>query len=223
MYHKKAFSLIELLMVIIILGILIAASRTLFTMPSQYIIKSEQCVNSIHWEITRAFYSGISGKFKKADNNTTDAIPEQYSIIFDSSIRDNNITMWLLLEWATTWTTWKVITLGKESAQAGCQSPQHYIVLSGYINESRSDTIRLNINKNTNSNRSIQLCSDTSCPPWSEAFTGRIDYFLCQRNDTCLLFFQELIDTRSQTINSRKCLSLPPNADECKRRSLDTI
>jgi len=222
MYHKKAFSLIELLMVIIILGILIAASRTLFTMPSQYIIKSEQCVNSIHWEITRAFYSGISGKFKKVDNNT-DAIPEQYSIIFDSSMRDNNITMWLLLEWATTWTTWKVITLGKESAQAGCQSPQHYIVLSGYINGSRSDTIRLNINKNTNSNRSIQLCSNTNCPSWSEAFTGRIDYFLCQRNDTCLLFFQELIDTRSQTINSRKCLSLPPNADECKRRSLDTI
>ena len=222
MYHKKAFSLIELLMVIIILGILIAASRTLFTMPSQYIIKGEQCVNSIHWEITRAFYSGISGKFKKVDNNT-DAIPEQYSIIFDSSMRDNNITMWLLLEWATTWTTWKVITLGKESAQAGCQSPQHYIVLSGYINGSRSDTIRLNINKNTNSNRSIQLCSNTNCPSWSEAFTGRIDYFLCQRNDTCLLFFQELIDTRSQTINSRKCLSLPPNADECKRRSLDTI
>ena len=117
MYHKKAFSLIELLMVIIILGILIAASRTLFTMPSQYIIKSEQCVNSIHWEITRAFYSGISGKFKKVDN-TTDTIPEQYSIIFDSSMIDNSVTMLLLLEWATTWTTWKVITLGKESSQA---------------------------------------------------------------------------------------------------------
>lgn len=223
MYHKKAFSLIELLMVIIILGILIAASRTLFTMPSQYIIKSEQCVNSIHWEIVRAFYSGITGKFKKTD---TDAIPEQYSIIFDSSIRSNSITIWLLLEWATDWTTGEVISLGEESTQEGCQSPQHYIILSGYINGIRSDNIRLNINKNTNSNRtsqSIQLCSNTNCSTWSEAFTGRIDYLLCQKNDTCLLFFQELIDTRSQTINSRKCLSLPPNANECKRRSLDTI
>ena len=69
----------EILIVIIILAILIEASRMLFAMPSKYIVESEQCTNTVHGEVSKFFWEAITGKSSKEHTGT---IPEQYSILF---------------------------------------------------------------------------------------------------------------------------------------------
>ena len=237
------FSLMETIIIVILLGLLIQANRVLFTIPSKYIIESERCVNTIHGEVGRFFYESITGKTKTEQNSWNfSAIPEQYSITFDWWTPNYEIDFWFTTR-SSTWiigtTSIKKILLGSwlnENNTPWCIGPTHRVMLSGWVNDGWVIyPMKVLVNKNLstqNSSNAMSICAADSwnnhnCRSWSNIFTGVINYMICKTNNEttnndCNLFFSEHIDTRSQTIFSRRCLSLPIDKP-CERRSIESV
>lgn len=57
---NKAFTIIEMLIVIIIVGILIVAGQQLFRTPDKHLIESEMCVNQLIGKFNEFLYDGIT-------------------------------------------------------------------------------------------------------------------------------------------------------------------
>jgi len=229
---RNAFSLMELIIVMIIIGILIWASRALFVIPNQHILAWEQCIAAVNGEVSRFLYEGITGK------GSSDA--QKHVLIFESQ----HPSYWIKFAYDNN--NGSVLTYIKEiildnnmvaSNRAGCISNSHWVLLSGGINYWWSlKPLRVTINKNigiNNTQQSLSICPANTGSSYScfldapSIFTGIIEYSVCARYGTtnywnCKLFFKQLIDTRSQTIKSNRCLSLPSSTNgECQRRSND--
>lgn len=243
MHKTRWFSLIEIVMVVMILTILISASRLLFSLPSKYIIEGEQCVNTVHGEVVKFFYEAITGK-AKTTTSTGDfwVTPERYSIIFDGGNPNYGVDLWFIFtdyDGSENTTSVKEIRLesgATENNIVGCRSNRHRVMLSGWVRYGGLNyPLKVIINKNLstqNTSNSMSLCAADpwswyDCKPWSSLFTGMIDYMLCKSNNnngvynSCQLFFTEYIDTRSQTIFSKRCLSLPLDR-ACQSRSISS-
>lgn len=75
-----------MLIVVSILAVLIMANRVLFSLPSKYIIESEQCVNTLHGEVNRFLLEAVTGKARTTSTTGGFSLaPEQYSIIFEGN------------------------------------------------------------------------------------------------------------------------------------------
>ena len=70
-------------MVIIIIGILIMASKRLFEMPSQYLMDGERCIATIDGQIKQFFYHAVSGKSLSISGALV--MVDNYTMIFKPS------------------------------------------------------------------------------------------------------------------------------------------
>jgi competence protein ComGC len=58
----KAFSLLEMFMVIIVLGVIFASMRSMFTIPNKHIMEGQICANGVYGALSSHLQRGISGK-----------------------------------------------------------------------------------------------------------------------------------------------------------------
>lgn len=74
-----------MLIVVSILAVLILANRVLFSLPSKYIIESEQCVNTLHGEVNRYLLEAVTGKARTESTTGFSLTPEKYFMIFQGN------------------------------------------------------------------------------------------------------------------------------------------
>lgn len=229
--YKKAFTILEVLIVLIIISIIIMASRTLFTVPVKYVIESEQCTNYIQWRVTKFFNDAVTGKLRSNVNNTNlfGFQEEWYGILF------NGVKTWQQQQILFMWLSWNTfqqwvvlnntnIALWTGSNIQWCTSNAHTVYMSGgIVSGGVLYPYRVDVNKNLisiNWRPPMAICwstgSNIQCVSWTQRFTWLVEFMTCKWNN-CMSFFRILFDTRSQSIKSNKCLSLPFDKP-CQRR-----
>lgn len=220
----KWFSLLEMIVVIIIIGILIMASKRLFEMPSQYLMDGERCIATIDGQIKQFFYHAVSGKSLSISGALV--MVDNYTMIFKPSTSE------IVLGYVSgsLVNTYDRISLtGSTTRMIGwCMSDIHHVSLSWW---SLWSGIRIDLRKNLHNdwnNWPMTICAidnDNNCITNINYTTGMVSYIVCKEwwNNTCLTtrtLLHEFFDTRTQNIKTKKCLSLPLDND-CNRWSTD--
>lgn len=224
----KWFSLLELVIILIIIGLLMTAASRLFQMPRQYILESERCVALVDGYVRQFFYHAVSGKSLFISGASIS--PESYSLVFQSGGGHFQIIGWYSPQSGTLTAT---TTLSPVTASSyplpGCLGSAHSLRIAWSIGTASDVNLRIDIRKNLQQDGlalPMTICEsddDQQCRGGYFA-TGLISYSICQTSSTgCIsetLFATQLFDTRTQTIKSKKCLSLPADGS-CRRRSTD--
>ena len=86
MYKKrKAFSFIEMLIVLLIIGVLFMAFRSSFQIKNKDILYSQACIETVYGQINNFINAGLSSKSLSTGN--VPIFPDQYIINFDPALQ----------------------------------------------------------------------------------------------------------------------------------------
>lgn len=223
----KWFSLLELVIVIVIISILVVASRTLFTMPNQYLMESERCIAWLDGYVRQFFYHAISGKSLTISGDII--IPETYTMVFESWqwSGDFAVILWYPWESGGVIASETLTPYGGDRVIQWCQSDAHSVRLSWSLWSTIAPAIRIDIYKSDIRNTGMTICesdSNNNCLPNTSSTTATIDYTTCQIWSTwcqnAKTLFAQLFDTRIQMVKIKRCLSLPIDG-QCRQRSTD--
>ncbi len=220
----KWFSLLEMIVVLIIIGVIIIASRRLFEMPSQYLMDGERCMTSVDGQVKQFFYHAVSGKSLSISGALV--MVDNYTIIFKPSTSEI-ILGYLSGSLVNTYD--RISLTGSTTRTIGwCMSDIHHVSLSWW---SLWSGIRIDLRKNLRNDGDswpMTICaidSNDNCINGANYTTGMISYVVCKEwwNNTCTTtrtLLYEFFDTRTQNIKTKKCLWLPLET-ECHKRSTD--
>lgn len=217
MRKKNAYTLIEILIVVIIVGIIAWLTRNIFNDTRQNkIILGENCSNYIYGKLSN-FASNINyGKTTSGQNN----IVSYYKIAYSGNKIELGFVSW------TTFSVQDSIYIGTgltSNKSERCNSNSYSLATTGTIG---MDTIVLPVKGqalpaplNNNTSRYIGT--------WSlekTLNTGSIEFFVCDKNiistnhSSCIAASKILIDRRSQQIFLQKCLSRNSTTGKCNSR-----
>lgn len=211
----KAYTLVEILIVVIIVGILAWLTRNIFNDTRQNkIILGENCSNYIYGKLSN-FASSINyGKTISGQNNTI----SYYKITYSGNKIELGTVSW------TTYSVQDTIYIGtglSSNRYEWCKSSSYSLATTGTIG---MDTIALPVKGqilswNNNTSRHIWTWNLTNT-----LNTGSIELFVCDKNiistnhSSCIASSKILIDRRSKQIFLQKCLSRNSTTGKCTSR-----
>lgn len=194
--RHQGFTLIEMLLVIVVIGIILVSSQSLF-ISNNNTYYAETCSNHIYASLKNHLYNATVGK-KNSDSNNV----QSYKIIADTD--DNTIT--LTEDDSTT----LMIDPTTVSAQRTCNDWYSMIITPS------ENTLTTTIQKNLSSNGS-QAAFSLSGSDSGTIFTGHI--ILTQQTNTepstTKQIMKIMIDTRTQNITKHICLQREPHTGDC--------
>ncbi len=125
---KKAFTLLELLIVILLISLLMASIRQIFTYKQRDFIKANWCVANIVWKSLNYFYSALTSKWLFTWWKLY--FPKKYLLVLSG---------WNIQKVSFLFSTWgdnkiyNIISLtgNWEDNKYGCFSSKYYVKLSG--------------------------------------------------------------------------------------------
>ena len=215
MRKKNAYTLIEILIVVIIVGIIAWLTRNIFNDTRQNkIILGENCSNYIYGKLSN-FASNIN--YGKTTSGANSGIT-YYKITYTPNKIELGSVSW------TTFIPQDSIIIGtglKSNNTERCNSSSYSLATTGTIG---MDTIALPVKGqilswNNNTSRHIGTWSLTNT-----LNTGSIEFFVCDKNiistnhSSCITASKILIDRRSQQIFLQKCLSRNSTTGKCNSR-----
>lgn len=89
---KKAFTLVELIIVMAIVGLLFVMVKNIFTSENRIYYEGEICINNIYGQIKEIQQAALYSNTRPFSgiNNLTNYRPDRYSIYFAQPRRDRN-------------------------------------------------------------------------------------------------------------------------------------
>lgn len=217
--HKKAFTLIEILLVVIVLGIIVSASRNFFNSSRQEkILFWENCSNYIHGVLSTLVSDIQYGKTTSWSLDDANHYEIRYSI--------GKIEVWYIQSGSDAFILKETIKLGKNIATGNwkwCTNNQFSLATTWTATMNAVAIPAKNGGLSTlwDGNRFIgsDITSFTNTlNTWS------IDLYVCDKNieninDTsCVNVSRVLIDRRSKQISLYKCLTRDSKTGKCTSR-----
>ncbi len=187
---KRAFTLLEILIVVLLIWILISATSKFYNPWNKNRFYSQICINKVYWSIRNFVNSAVFGKW--ISYSWQFYYPEDYKIIFDYTGNKIDFQIWLQtwdLQVQTIFLTWN-----KRIKE--CQDITYYINFTWNIDQ-------IVINKNLQ-----EIWSKKWFSIIPNMFTWKVDFFI---NEYWLSrkISQLIADQRSQEVFNNQCLSLP--------------
>jgi prepilin-type N-terminal cleavage/methylation domain-containing protein len=131
MQKKKGFTVLELVIVIVIIGILMLAFKGSFQIKNRDNLYAEACINNLYGEISNYLYTAITSK--AISSGTLSVYPEVYSLFFDTS---NINTIFFKYTSQGIIYTGKTLSLtGNVPVSFNCRTNQFTMALSGKTQE----------------------------------------------------------------------------------------
>lgn len=122
----KLFTLLELLLVILLIGLLLSSIKQIFTYKQRDFLKANWCVNAIVWDVSNYFYDALTSKWIRIWN--TIIYPKKYQIVFSWGKQQ---VLFRYYSWSSFY-NYKVINLtgSDEDTKYWCYSQRYYVYLS---------------------------------------------------------------------------------------------
>jgi len=194
---KKGFSFFEVLIVLVVVGILFVAFRSVFYVKNKDIFYGQACIESIYGQVNNFLFAGMSSK--SINSWWTQIFPNTYSIHFDP---DNQKIDLIYNDDAI----YNSMTISWQSNILYCNNNSITIYMSG-------DNYHIIITKGLQAqqhNKPIYLSGVD--------FLGRNIFWLCNiEGDDCKEIAAFTTDTRTINIQKQMCLSFT-GAGECYER-----
>lgn len=203
---KKAFTLIEMMVVLLIVGILMASLKHIFFPQSRNLMYGQNCANILYGKVNNFINSAITSKWLYTGGILI--FPEYYHI--DFNILQNEIAFWYTINWITN--NHEIFQLsGQEARKEYCQTNEYQIILS-WNNQNITITKWLQ----TKVNNSTFTLLDW----WNSKFTWAIYLQLCNLDwQQCSTFSTYITDTRTKHIRHGKCINFTwMNNEICNKR-----
>jgi len=203
---QKAFTLLELLVVVIIIGVIVWAVWRLFSYKDADRLNFDTCYITVYWKIDKFFQEAISqqGAYTGGVYKT----PDFYNIIFDKTNQQIN----LVFSGYTTGTI--VFHWEGEDTINKCYSPTYHTYFSGDISKIQIKA-GLQVDTSTTEHSPMELYEGNSLLPAYK--TGVIYFYYCDHpsNVDCLQKYKIEVDPRAYLFKSYFCKTL--NSDwTCK-------
>jgi prepilin-type N-terminal cleavage/methylation domain-containing protein len=165
---KKGYTLIELLIVIVIVGVLMLAFKNIFQINNKDSLYGEACINNLYGEVSNYLYSAITSKGIKSGNVTV--YPSTYYIDF------NTTTNAIRLGYTTTVDgpiiTGQYLTLtGTVPKNFNCRSNAYVMTLSG-------KSLQVIINKGLSEDANLRSMILSGVGIANNTFSGEIKFLL---------------------------------------------
>ncbi len=199
---KKAFTLMELLIVVIIIGIIIAAIWRMFSYKQINRANFDTCYVKIYGKLDKFFQEALSQKGVLTGGKYI--APNYYNVIFDKSNQQ------IILDYS--WVVKKPIKLvGNWVDEINkCYTRTYHTFLSWDISKVKIKA-GLQVDNSTTSESPMELYSWTD--KLSSSHTGVVYFYYCDHpsNNNCLQKYKLIIDPRSYLFKSYFCLKLGAN------------
>jgi prepilin-type N-terminal cleavage/methylation domain-containing protein len=203
MVKKRAFTLIEIVIVIAIIGILsVGIVSFLDNGEKTKLYQAETCLNEINGKLKN--FTNAAMTSKKLQTPPTEVFPEYYIIEFTGTH-----TILLKYETSTTSGTYQKILLS-----GGCREGETNFVFSGTLPFSQ---IRMNKGfRQIKSNELFTFSLVGGATP--SLFTGEVQGNFCLDETCAREFVKRKIDTRAQGIFTERCLFYHDDRNTCSQR-----
>lgn len=206
---KKGYTLVELIIVIVIIGILMIAFRSIFQVGNRDSLYGEACINNLYGDVSNYLYSAITSRAISSGNIKT--YPNTYYIEFYPLWSGNAIRF--------AYATGSTIITGSYRSLTGtvpgtynCKSKAYNMVLSWKF-------LQIKINKGLTEDANLRSMSLSGGGIWASTFTSDIKFLLVYPGST---WYKELgrfeVDIRTQSIKSKLCLTIN-NTWNCNNRN----
>ena len=197
---RKAFTMIEIILVIMILSVLFLSFKNIFQIRNKDVVYGQTCVEHLYGEINN-FVKGAT-RSQSIASGTTIYYPTQYLIYMIPS--QNTISLQYIASWTQTYQDYQIT--GNIPNSRYCQTSEYSLILSG------SDNV-LTINKGLWANAQHQSFRLS----WAGKFSLTTDIMLYPNGSiTGKHIAQFLIDTRTQAIQKRTCLYINTTGGNCE-------
>ena len=202
---KKAFTLLEIIVVVIIIWLLLASMSNVFEMKDRDLIRSKTCVDSSFWTIKNFF--DMASTWKGVYTWTDIVYPESYIINFNTD--EDNIE--LTYSWNDTWTYESIIFNNDDWVSSDyCydNTRWYHIQLSWDISEIKvSRLLQSNINS-----PAIIIDNDPVVNMWY----FDLFYVPADKEDKRILN-RYIFDRRVQQLRNSRCLQRGNNFSTCDK------
>lgn len=190
--HKKSFTLIEVLIVMMIIGVFFVMFRYMFQVNNKNTLYDQSCMDTIYGETNNFISAGLSSKMLFSSG--AQIFPTQYIVSF----APNQQTISLRYN---TGTTYKTIEFSGNLPYENCTQKSSIIIMSG-------DTYDITISKKPTGNAfALSGTPNTS--------TGGNIFFSCTRNNgtisNCKHITTLQTDKRTMNFIKQNCLSFTGN------------
>lgn len=210
---KKAFTLIEILLVVFLLSMIVVSMRNVFLMKNKDLIKSQTCVNYVYWEIKNAFdFVSFWRGFATWDSSNSQIIyPNKMIIDFDSLNDRINLTYsWIIQSWEVltgiSWTIMPPFLLsGTDNGKYDCYSDKYFVNISwANLNLKVNYQLQWDIN-----NPALLINNSSNIYTWESFF-----YYCPIPSMDCKIIGKIVIDKRSSFLKFNRCLRTE-NGKDC--------
>lgn len=194
--QKKGFTLLEILLVVLILGVMITSVSNFFKPTNRNAIYSEICINKIYGTVHNYLNKAITGKgisFLTGWNGII-IYPDSYIVEFDYP--DNQIHFWYT-KWEST-ARYEEINLSGNRAPENCKTEWYQVRLSW-------DITRLSIKKNLKEDLNTKGFILNGLNP----YTGEV-IFLLQEFERVTPQHKFSVDARTQSMHRITCTKRSP-------------
>jgi len=204
---KKAFTLIEIVIVIALIGILMISFKQIFQLKNKDVLYGQTCSNYIYGDLNNFINSAITNKALYSGN--TQFFPNYYIISF--STEQNTINLNYQQNNGLTGTRKSLNLSGDIPSNYQCNKTEGIIKISG---DNSIITIKKWLQQTEN------LPSFMLTQNWSMVFTGTIPIYACSINNKCKNISKINIDSRSKSLTNHNCLVFTwENKLECHERN----
>jgi prepilin-type N-terminal cleavage/methylation domain-containing protein len=215
--HHKAFSLIEMILVVAVLSILLVASKDLFTGTSNNKYYGETCANFTYGTMRNYFYDAVVGR--TITSSWQQIFPDTYVIEVHPNI---DIFKLGYMTGGTGIAYHQVIDLANANQQRYCNRNDYNVFFTGVdLARSGQQYMQINIRKNL-ANRINQPAITIQYRDGAgsvAAFTGSVtikQYVI--KDDINRDLMRINIDSRSQNIEQQKCVIFNAPTGNCIKR-----
>lgn len=217
--RQKAFTLIEMLLVLLILGILFPIVSNLFKTPSKHLLDAEQCINYLDAQFNKYLFDSISWKI-------SGWFPTNRIQIAGFNHTSHQIKFWPL-SWDVQLSWDIVVWWSGVSSQIWfnelCYTPNFTVILSGgWLELTGNNYIDIDIKKNLQGD--YQNPAMRIIPSSGDVIHKlTLDYLICaewSELDECIHKDSIRFNAMTQSISSNTCLRFNKVTLECEKRSI---
>lgn len=213
---KKSFTMLEVLLVVLILGILFSAYKNFFANDDKYFIQSQTCYNTVYGNLKNFLDDASSGKWYITGWNQT-YFPTGYNINIYPSAQTGEVSIKLSYNYNWGVYDYKKIYLNKWANWSNpCESTNYKIKMTNTDVDSVSVMKMLQWNLNE---QPFLINGDNNKITWNLTMT------YCTMNDRCKALWVIMFDKRVWQIKLNRCLYREPRDanwnQQCKTRSLN--
>jgi len=199
---SKAFTLLELLIVVLIIGVIMWAVGNMFSYRNVDRLNYDTCYVNVYWKLDKFFQESLSqrGVYTGGIYKT----PDFYNIVFDKTNQEIQLnysglnTKVILFYWT-----------GEDDVNK-CYTPTYHTFISGDITKVQ---IRagLQVDTSTTEHSPMELYSGNELLPAYK--TGVVYFYYCDHpsNTNCLQKYKIVIDPRSYMFKSYFCQKMWTN------------